>query len=238
MRWLMTGFLALTTSLSAVAGPREDAVRAGLQAIGQQVPIDTVTAIDDSPLFEVRLASGETLYATENGGYLLSGDLYQTAPDRLVNLTEQSRWGERVTLMAGVNDADTVIFSPAGPVRARVDVFTDIDCGYCRKLHAEIADYTDLGIEVRYLAFPRAGLQSESYRKYVSAYCASEPQAALTRAKMGQSIPDAQCANPIAAQFELGNQVGVRGTPSIVLASGQLVPGYVPAAELAAQLGL
>ncbi|WP_170272619.1 thioredoxin fold domain-containing protein [Litorivicinus lipolyticus] len=234
-------FLLCWVSLSisaAVAGPKEDAVRAGLQALSNQVAIERVTAVADSPLYEVRLASGETLYATENGTHLLSGDLYQALPDNLVNLTEQARWGGRVELMAAVADAETVIFSPDGPVRARIDVFTDIDCGYCRKLHAEIDQYTDLGIEVRYLAFPRAGLQSDSYRKYVSAYCAADPHDALTRAKAGKSVADAQCANPIAAQYELGNQVGVRGTPSIVLASGQLIPGYVPAAELATQMGL
>ena len=113
-----------------------------------------------------------------------------------------------------------------------VTIFTDVDCGYCRKLHREMASYNDLGIRVRYLMFPRAGVNSESFNTAVSVWCADDQQTAMTRAKLGKSIEAKTCANPIAEQYSLGQQLGVRGTPSIILDNGEMVPGYVPAARL------
>jgi thiol:disulfide interchange protein DsbC len=129
-----------------------------------------------------------------------------------------------------------VVFPPAGPTKHTVTVFTDIDCGYCRKLHQEIADYNQQGIKVRYLMYPRAGVGSESYNKAVWVWCADDRQDAITRAKRGEEIPHKTCANPVKEQFELGQTLGVRGTPSIILENGQMVPGYVPAAQLAQML--
>lgn len=225
-RWIAT--MAMAVTFGATAGSIEDQVREGLAPLADRVPIESVTALEDTGLFVVQLASGELIYATADGRHFVSGDLYQVSQGELVNLTERAQWGQRAELIAAIDDQETVIFSPAGETRARVSVFTDIDCGYCRKLHDEIEQYTDLGIEIQYLAFPRAGLESQSYQKYVSAYCAADPHAALTAAKAGQTIPSASCANPIADQYNLGNQMGVRGTPSMILSSGQMIPGYVP----------
>ena len=130
------------------------------------------------------------------------------------------------------------MFSPGPNPVASVLVFTDTDCGYCRKLHQEMADYNALGIEVRYVAYPRAGLGSPTYERMVSAWCAAEPLAALTRLKNGDSIPSKTCVNPVADQYELGQQIGLSGTPTIVLADGRMLPGYTPAAQLAEILEL
>jgi thiol:disulfide interchange protein DsbC len=129
-------------------------------------------------------------------------------------------------------------FKPKGETRAVVSVFTDVDCGYCRKLHLEMADMNALGIEVRYLAFPRAGVGSPTYDKIVSAWCADDRNQALTDLKLGKDIPNRACPNPVAKQYELGHDIGVTGTPAIVLEDGRLLPGYMPAAELAGLLGL
>ena len=117
-------------------------------------------------------------------------------------------------------------------------MFTDIDCGYCRKLHREIPQLNEMGIEVSYLAYPRAGIGSQSYSKYVSAWCAEDKLGALTLAKNGQEIPAKNCDNPIAAQYELGQQMGISGTPAIVLEDGRLIPGYLNAQKLANALGV
>jgi thiol:disulfide interchange protein DsbC len=129
-----------------------------------------------------------------------------------------------------------VIFAPAEKTDHTVTVFTDIDCGYCRKLHNEITDYTQNGIKVRYLMFPRAGFNSESYHKAVSVWCAENRQEAMTRAKRGESVTPKKCPNPVQEQAELGQSLGVQGTPSIILENGQMIPGYVPAAQLAQML--
>jgi thiol:disulfide interchange protein DsbC len=111
-----------------------------------------------------------------------------------------------------------------------------MDCGYCRQLHSEIAQYNKLGIRVRYAAFPRTGPGSPSWKKAEAVWCSKDRKDALTRAKLGQNVSAAQCATPVAAEYELGNQIGVNGTPSIFTEKGEMVGGYVPAAQLAQYL--
>ena len=221
----------------AMAETPEDRVRAGLATLNDRVAIMDVREIG-SGLFQVVLASGERLYTVEDGRFLLTGDLYEVIENEIVNLTEMERNGERLAAIEALNPDDIISFAPAGETKKVVYAFTDIDCGYCRKLHDEVQDYTDLGIEIRYLAFPRAGVGSASFQKYVSAFCAADNKQSLTDAKAGREIPTLNCDNPIAAQYELGRMLGVSGTPSLILDSGQMVPGYVPAADLARQLGL
>ena len=233
-------FTALVMTLIsglAMAETPEDRVRAGLATLNDRVAIMDVREIG-SGLFQVVLASGERLYTVEDGRFLLTGDLYEVSENEIVNLTEMQRNGERLAAIEALNPDDIISFAPAGETKKVVYAFTDIDCGYCRKLHDEVQDYTDLGIEIRYLAFPRAGVGSASFQKYVSAFCAADNKQSLTDAKAGREIPTLNCENPIAAQYELGRMLGVSGTPSLILDSGQMVPGYVPAADLARQLGL
>ena len=233
-------FIALVMTLIsglAVAETPEDRVRAGLATLNDRVAIMDVREIG-SGLFQVVLASGERLYTVEDGRFLLTGDLYEVSENEIVNLTEMQRNGERLAAIEALNPDDIISFAPAGETKKVVYAFTDIDCGYCRKLHDEVQDYTDLGIEIRYLAFPRAGVGSASFQKYVSAFCAADNKQSLTDAKAGREIPTLNCENPVAAQYELGRMLGVSGTPSLILDSGQMVPGYVPAADLARQLGL
>ena len=156
----------------------------------------------------------------------------------LVNLAENRRAKKRKALLDELAPEDMVVFSPSGETRTYVHVFTDVDCGYCRKLHQEMADINALGIEVRYLAYPRAGIGTPSHDKLVSAWCADNPNQAMTALKNGLTIPPAMCDNPTASQYELGQQVGVTGTPAIITADGRVLPGYMPAARLAGALGL
>jgi thiol:disulfide interchange protein DsbC len=186
----------------------------------------------------LQLGGGSVFYGTEDGRYLFAGDLYEVGDTELVNLAEVGRVEKRKTLMASVDPADMLIFPASVPRKAVITVFTDVDCGYCRKLHQEVPELNSLGIEVRYLAYPRAGIGSRAYEKIVSAWCSEDPNAAITKLKAGESIPDATCTNPVAAQYNLGREIGVSGTPAIVLEDGQLLPGYVPAADLARRLGI
>ena len=196
-----------------------------------QSPIDGI--------YQVQVIGGPVLYVTGNGEYFFDGDLYQVKPSRFVNLREQAMVGKRRELLAGLDIEDLIVFSPDGPTKSVINVFTDVDCGYCRKLHREVPDLNKRGIEVRYLAFPRAGIGSPSYEKIVSAWCSETPGAALTELKNGGTIESNQCAdNPVAAQYRLGQLMGVNGTPAIVLADGTMLPGYRPAAELARVLGI
>ncbi len=209
-----------------------------LQQAAPTLPIDSVFPAEIPGFYGVELTNSTVLYGSADGRFFYyGGDLYETGSG-LVNWTEIRRSGKRKRLMDAVPVGDLVVFSPTGPARTYVNIFTDVDCGYCRKLHQEMADYNALGIEVRYLAYPRAGLGTPTAAKIISAWCADDRNAAMTALKAGQPIPMVECENPVANQYELGRQVGVGGTPAIVTADGRLLPGYLPPAALAAEIGL
>jgi len=215
------------------------AIVAKLKTARPDLDYGGVTQSPIDGIYQVQVIGGPVLYVTGNGEYFFDGDLYQVKPSRFVNLREQAMVGQRRELLAGLDVEDMIVFSPDGPTKSVINVFTDVDCGYCRKLHREVPDLNKRGIEVRYLAFPRAGIGSPSYEKIVSAWCSETPGATLTELKNGGTVESNQCAdNPVAAQYRLGQQMGVNGTPAIVLADGTMLPGYRPAAELARVLGV
>lgn len=214
-------------------------VRDALERPDLGLTVESVEASDVPGLYTVQFANGPVVYATANGSHFIIGDLHEVTADGFVNITEKRRDGKRVKLIAGVADKDMIVFSPEGETRAHVNVFTDVTCFYCQKLHREVPQLNAMGIEVRYLAYPRGGPGSDGYNKLVTAWCADERQKTLTRLKAKQSVSQQSCDdNPVDEQFSLGRQVGVTGTPAIVTADGQLIPGYQPADQLAATIGL
>lgn len=178
---------------------------------------------------------GTYAYAYVDGDYVLLGDLYNTKDQ--VNLGEQASAEQMAEQLKNVPVSEMIVFGPENPKRY-ITVFTDIDCGYCRKLHQEVPELTAAGVQVRYLAFPRAGVGSESHKKYVSVWCNADQQSALTDAKAGKTIDSASCENPIEKTYNLGREVGVKGTPTIIFDDGTVTPGYVPSARLLERLGL
>ena len=164
------------------------------------------------------------------------GDLLDTKNQ--VNLGEQASNQRMVARIQEVSLDEMIRFSPNGETKRHITVFTDIDCGYCRKLHNEVPELVAAGIEVRYLAFPRAGVNSNSYNKYVSVWCNADQQSSLTSAKAGQAVEQASCENPVEANYNLGRQVGVSGTPTIIFDDGTVTPGYMPSERLIDILGL
>lgn len=198
-----------------------------------------VSATEVDGIYRVTFDGKGSVYATGSGDFFFASDLYQVQPSGIVNLTEQAGNGPRAAALAAVDRNDMIIFSPKGKVKASVVIFTDVDCGYCQKLHTEVPALNDMGIEVKYMAYPRAGVGSGTYEKMASAWCSSNPQQALTALKSRQEIPVNVCeGNPVADQYALGGRIGLSGTPAIIFESGQLIPGYMPAAKLGEALGL
>lgn len=175
--------------------------------------------------------SGSRLYyVSDDGETFVEGSLIDVQANK--DLTE-ARLGEtRVGELEKVGLDNMIVFKPKKP-KHFIYVFTDIDCGYCRKLHSEIDQYLNAGIEVRYLFFPRAGLGSDSYNKAVAVWCAKDRQEALTKAKKGEAIEMKQCDNPVKRHMELGEEFGAAGTPMLVTEKGSIIPGYVNAISLA-----
>jgi len=195
------------------------------------IPDASITSVKPGPipgLYEVMLGAS-VLYMTADGRYVFRGDIFDLKSKD--NLTGQVRKQARVAAFRA-QDEFAIEFAPAGKVEHTLYVFTDIDCGYCRKMHQEVGKLNAAGIAVRYLAFPRTGLDGESFKKAVSVWCATDRKAALTAAKLGQGLPAKTCKNPVAAQYELGQSVGVHGTPAVFTADGREIGGYIPAGEL------
>ncbi len=170
------------------------------------------------------------VYVSRDGRYMMRGDLFDLEEGS--NITKMARSRARRSTIASMDQSSMIVFGPQQS-EYTVTVFTDVDCPYCAKLHGQMASYNDLGIRVRYMAFPRAGIPSSSYDKTVSVWCSNDPHKAIGDAKFGRPVPPKKCDNPVASHFALGRELGVNGTPSIFLESGEMIPGYVPPKELA-----
>ncbi len=224
--------LALTPALVALADAPA-AIRDSLTRVLPDVRIDSISPSPISGLYEV-LVGTHLMYVTGDGRYYVDGRVVDLATRE--DLTEPKLAAARVRAVEQVGEDSMVIFDPEGRTRHTVTVFTDIECGYCRKLHREIDGYGEAGIRVRYLFYPRAGKGSAAYNEAVSVWCAEDRREALTRAKAGKPIPSKECSNPVDEHLALGQDLGIRGTPAIVLDSGDMVPGYVEPERLAAIL--
>lgn len=210
-----------------------------LRAARPDLPAIKVIKSEVSGIYEAKMEGGLSVFVTEDGKYFFSGDLYQISNNEFINVKDAKLKPARKMAMAAVDDKETLMFAPAkDKVKTTISVFTDVDCGYCRKLHQEVPELNRLGIAVRYLAYPRGGISSPAYTTMVSAWCSENPGQALTKAKAGETIAVKTCANPVAKQYNLGNELGVTGTPAIVYEDGTLQPGYAPAQELAKRLGV
>jgi thiol:disulfide interchange protein DsbC len=227
--------LLLAVSLSGVSLAESSSREAITKSLSSVFPGTTPSEINPSPMDGVSevLIGPRLFYITNDGKYLLQGSLIEIATRK--DIGEERRNAIRLAAVNDLGEENMIVF-PAKDSRHTITVFTDIDCGYCRKLHNEIDQFNAHGITVRYLAFPRSGIGAPSYDKAVSVWCEKDRQAAMTRAKAGETLPKADCDNPVKEEYELGQLIGVQGTPAIVLEDGTLLPGYVPAAKLAKAL--
>ncbi|MDR2212687.1 MAG: thioredoxin fold domain-containing protein [Pseudomonadales bacterium] len=210
------------------------AIRELLISTQPNIQVGSITPSPIEGLYEVAVQNGNTIYVSRDAKYLIPGDLYESGENGLVNHGDERRNAQRREKVAAIDEQHMVVFEAEGERKATLTVFTDVDCPYCRKLHEEVAELNHNGIAVRYLAFPRTGLGTETHRKMISTWCAENPQAMMTSAKRGGGVPEADCdrADDIAIQYRLGREVGVTGTPALLFEDGSLVPGYVPAATL------
>lgn len=232
---MMRRFLVLLAlvALALQAAFADDLTQRLTARLAKLFPKDTVTNIAPSPikgLYEVLLGSS-LFYISEDGRYVIRGDLIDL--DQRVNLSDERRTSARKQVFDSLDKNAFIEFASHQPeTRKTLYVFTDIDCAYCRKMHSEVPRLNDAGITVRYLAFPRSGLQGESFDKATAVWCSANRQEAMTAAKSGRTVPPAKCDNPVAEQFDLGQSMGVSGTPAVYTDKGEQIGGYVPADEL------
>lgn len=219
-----TALLSAAFVTIAAAQPNKEEIAARLNNVSAE-------DISDSPLpgvYQVQVGS-RVAYISEDGRYLMQGDLYDLETSR--NLTEASRASSRIDLLANVPADQMMVFAAAdGEPKHTITIFTDIDCGYCRQFHREIEQVNNLGIEVHYLFYPRTGPNTDSWAKAEKVWCSGPDlrNAAMTRAKLGGEVPEASCeANPVSSHWDLGHEIGVTGTPSVIAGNGEVIGGYM-----------
>ncbi len=231
---VLLSLLVVTTAVWSAddAKARED-IRAALAGVMPQAP-DSIEPSVVPGLYEVAIGA-QVFYMSADGKYFFQGDIFDIKSR--VNITDDHRSGGRKKIIDGIKEDTMIVFTPK-EVKHVVTVFTDVDCGYCRKLHSEIDTYLKEGIKIRYLAFPRSGIGSPSYDKAVSVWCAADKQSAMTKAKAGGQVAkmDKECANPVKDHYNAGGALGVTGTPTLVFSNGKVIPGYLPADRLRQEL--
>jgi len=216
--------------------PEVAAIREVLLNTQNGIVIQSVVPSPVEGLYEVRIQNGPAIYASADAQFFIPGDLYQATQNGLVNLGESRRNEMRLERLAAIDEADMIIFPAEGEEKAVLTVFTDVDCQYCRQLHSEMPEINEYGITIRYLAFPRSGLDQVTYPKMVSTWCAEQRNVIFTTAIRGAQITPNDCDNPVAEQYQMGREFGVTGTPTLVFEDGSMVPGYIPVDDLAAFL--
>lgn len=225
---LLTFMLISLINVVWAAGEEKGAVFNRLSKLVPGLTQEDITSSKIPGVYEVVIGH-QIAYISADGRYIIQGEMIDL--ETRESITEPRLNKIKAEAVATVGEENMVIFGPK-VAKHTVTVFTDIDCGYCRKLHSEMADYNDKDIRIRYLFYPRAGAGSDSYKKAVSVWCADDRLQAMTDSKAGKTLPEKSCENPVDEHLALGMQMRLQGTPALLLESGRLIPGYVPPKRL------
>ena len=229
-KYLSVFFLAFSFHLTA---SETEIVRKINQVLPTGMSVKNIKESQVDGLFIVDIGDLQPIYASKDGNFFLYGEMYSIENGTLLNTTKQEiNLNRKALLDSELSEEDFITFAAENEKHV-VIVFTDVDCGYCRKFHNEIKDFNDLGITVNYVAFPRSGLDSISYNKIVTAWCSKDPKNTLTKMKQGIDVQLSLCQDhPVETHFLLGQKIGITGTPAIIKSDGELLPGYLPPEEL------
>ncbi|WP_018934808.1 DsbC family protein [Thioalkalivibrio sp. ALJ24] len=220
----------------AAAGTTVQASEAIEEAMSRAIPDAQIDAIEDTPLDGIKAVryGTEVFYVSEDGRYVIQGNMIDL--ETRENLTEQVAGGARAELFGAIDDSELVVYEPNGETRAVLNIFTDPNCPYCRDIHADLPEYLEAGVKVRYLMFPVLGQDSPEIMNRT--WCADDRQEAMDRAKEGDRLTDldGSCATPQDEHMQLARDLGVRGTPALFTGDGQMMAGYVEPAEVLGRL--
>ena len=225
---------AAVAAKSAATPGADDKVRKALTAWNPQVEINHIGAAPFAGFREV-IAGGQLVYVSDDGKVLLVGTALDTASHANLSESSPALIDYRSGLIKSIPASDRIVFAPPN-AKYTVSVFTDVECGYCRKLHSEIAEYNKQGIAVEYMAFPRMGLGTKDHQEMIAVWCSANRQQALTDAKAGKPVAAKDCKNPVASEFNIGQKLGITGTPAIFTADGRQIGGYLAPAQMRAVL--
>ena len=202
-------------------------------------PDTTIESIEPSSLkgiYKVYYGDLQPIYVSEDGNFFIYGDMYKIGSNNITNLTKEEIKGRRSDILDSIPADELIIFKSNNEL-VSITVFTDVDCGYCRKLHSQIDEYNEAGITIKYAAFPRSGIGTQTFTKMVGAWCSEDPKQAMTDLKNDKKMNLDFCEEqPIARHYIIGQKLGINGTPAIITPDGDLIPGYVSPEELLLQI--
>ena len=231
---LLLLFTSLLTSFGVSAADSDTSGADKLrQILAKTMPRVNPSDITESPIdgmYQVIVGS-QVVYMSEDARYMIEGDLYDLVTR--TNVSENAKSSIRLAVINKLGPDKMLVYRPE-TVKNTITVVTDIDCPYCRRLHDEIPEYMENNVEVRYIFMPLKG--AADMKKTISVWCSDDQQLALDIAKAGGEIEDKTCDNPIREHLKLARELGVQGTPAILLEDGQLLPGYVPVDKLVTEL--
>ena len=230
-------FIFILISFSVFVFSDKELISAKLENI---LPADAVIESIEPSIFDgiykVYYGDLQPIYVSQDGNFFIYGDMYQINSNRIINITNEETKSRRVDLLSSIPSNELIIFKSKNEISA-ITVFTDVDCGYCRKLHSQISEYNKVGITVKYAAFPRSGIGTQTFTRMVGAWCADDPKKVITDLKNDKKLNLDFCDDqPIAKHYVVGQKLGISGTPAIITSDGELIPGYVSPEELLSRL--
>ena len=229
--------LYIIVLFSNFASSNEDLIESNLKNI--LPPDTTIESIEPSSLkgiYKVYYGDLQPIYVSEDGNFFIYGDMYKIGSNDITNLTKEEIKGRRSDILDSIPPDELIIFKSNNEL-VSITVFTDVDCGYCRKLHSQIDEYNQAGITIKYAAFPRSGIGTQTFTKMVGAWCSEDPKQAMTDLKNDKKMNLDFCEEqPIARHYIIGQKLGINGTPAIITPDGDLIPGYVSPEELLLQI--
>lgn len=230
-------FIFILISFSVFVFSDKELISAKLENI---LPADAVIESIEPSIFDgiykVYYGDLQPIYVSQDGNFFIYGDMYQINSNRIINITNEETKSRRVDLLSSIPSNELIIFKSKNEISA-ITVFTDVDCGYCRKLHSQISEYNKVGITVKYAAFPRSGIGTQTFTRMVGAWCADDPKKVITDLKNDKKLNLDFCDDqPIAKHYVIGQKLGISGTPAIITRDGELIPGYVSPEELLSRL--
>ncbi len=230
-------FIFILISFSVFVFSDKELISAKLENI---LPADAVIESIEPSVFDgiykVYYGDLQPIYVSQDGNFFIYGDMYQINSNRIINITNEETKSRRVDLLSSIPSNELIIFKSKNEISA-ITVFTDVDCGYCRKLHSQISEYNKVGITVKYAAFPRSGIGTQTFTRMVGAWCADDPKKVMTDLKNDKKLNLDFCDDqPIAKHYVIGQKLGISGTPAIITPDGELIPGYVSPEELLSRL--
>jgi thiol:disulfide interchange protein DsbC len=168
----------------------------------------------------------DVMYISIDGKYVIQGAV--TDLELMTNISTNRINSIKLNILESISDSDKIVFK-AKEEKYVINVFTDVDCPYCAKLHANMRQMNDLGITVKYLASPLEQLHPNAQSAMEKIWCAEDRELAMHNYKSKRYLPDSpDCINPVSEQLAISKQLGVNGTPSIFFENGTNLPGYLP----------